>query len=423
MKKSKMWPAIALMMAVNVTGCSKDDSAPEPNIERRDIVLSRAEQQVLINGNNDFAFNLFRQVTASQESQDGLLAESKLLSPLSITFALGMLNNGAVGETQAQISRVLGFGDMGADSINTFCHKMMTEMTQLDNQTKLLIANNIYMNKGYELKDDFTAKVWAYYEATPETRDFADGQTMDVINRWANDHTEGMIPRILNESEFDPTAVSYLLNAIYFKGTWTHQFDKDDTQEEPFTSYGAEKVLRMKPMMHQTSVFDYTENDDCQALRLPYGNGAFTATILLPRKEKTVSEILQSLTADTWQEQYQNMSSMEVDVKLPRFETKSDIDLKTVMAALGMPDAFDAMKADFSNFCHVDTYIDLMKQMARIKVNEEGAEAAAVTVIGMIEACAGPDPKIEFHADRPFLYVISEVSSGVILFIGQYMGD
>ena len=433
MKKSTIWVAVALMMATATVGCSTDNSEEEPvaiidpvvtpedndtvlsneNNKLKFIELTRTEQQ-LVNSNNDFAFNLFRQVSSDK---------SEIVSPISITYALGMLNNGAAGETQAQINNVLGFGKAGADGINDFCRKMLTEAPNLDKLTKVLIANTIYMNKGYDLKPDFVSKAHQFYEADPETRDFADGQTRGVINKWGNDHTEGMIPEVLKEDEFNPDAVSYLLNAIYFKGAWSEKFDKADTKDETFKGYSQEKQV---PMMHQEHEFGYTETNDCQALRLPYGNNAYSMTILLPKEGKTINDILQALTTETWWEKYYRMRSAIVDLKLPRFESTSDIDLKKIMAELGMPNAFEDILAEFPNFCNVPTYIGLMKQVAKIKLSEEGTEAAAVTVIGEVETAYIPNEepqRVNFHATRPFLYVISEQSTGAIFFIGQYVGD
>lgn len=469
MKKSAMWVAIALMMATVMTGCTKEnneaepvliidpveptdieegDSVPTPeNNELKPIPLTRSEQE-LVSNNNDFAFNLFRMMNVKPDFAYGieylnetLPLKSQIVSPISITYALGMLNNGAAGETQAQINKVLGFGEAGADGINAFCQKMLTEAPNLDQLTKVLIANNIYMNKGYELLPDFVSKAKLFYNADVETRDFYDGQTRDVINKWGNDHTMGMIPEVLKEEEFKPDAVSYLLNAIYFKGAWTEKFDKDNTKEEEFQTDTEKKLL---PMMHQENEFNYAENELCQALRLPYGNGAYLMTILLPKEGKTIKDVLITLTAETWQRYhrssksndgndggpnldwyyYQDMSGkFIVDVKLPRFETDLDVDLKPIMKALGMPRAFDANLAEFPNFCKVPTYISLMKQVAKIKVNETGTEAAAVTVIGVDKADNGGPRYVNFHANRPFLYVISEWSTGAIFFIGKYIGD
>ena len=415
----KNWMAVAQTMALTaltLTACSNEIVVPDPPLSNEDNELRRIEltpaEQTMVNQGNDFAFKLFRQVSSGN---------SEIVSPISITYALGMLNNGATGETQEQINKVLGFSETGADGINAFCRKMLTEAPALDKLTKVMIANTIYMNKGYQLKPDFISKAKTYYDAEPETRDFNDGKTREVINKWGNDHTEGMIPEVLKEGEFDPSAVSYLLNAIYFKGAWAEKFDKNNTKNEMFKGYNSTTQV---PMMHQEHKFNYTETEDCQALCLPYGNNAYYMTILLPKENKNISDVLKGLTAETWKT-YQWMTNAIVDVKLPRFESQSNVDLKKIMSDLGMPKAFIRGQAEFSNFCNVPTYIDLMKQVAKIKLNEEGTEAAAVTIIGMNDYSTGPsEPQhVTFHATRPFLYVISEQSTGAIFFVGQYMGD
>ena len=368
----------------------------------KEIELAEGEQE-LINSNNDFAFNLFRKARGEK---------SKILSPLSITFALGMLNNGADGETLKEINQTLGFGDAGADAINVFCQKMLKESNTLDEKTKALIANTIFVNEGcgYRLQEGFIDKANTFYDAQPQNRNFADGETMDVINQWASDHTMGMIPEVLKEESFNPNAVSYLLNALYFKGIWSSPFKKEETQDESFG--GGDEV----PMMHQFKEgLLYTENDLYQAVRLPYGNGAYRMDVFLPREDKTVGEVLETLSGSNWQPEYENT---DVDLKLPRFETDTNQDLVGVMAGLGMPKAF-SINAEFPHFCNGDPYISQMFQVAKIKLDEEGTEAAAVTVIEMTESIP---QRADFHANRPFLYIISEQSTGVIFFIGQYTG-
>lgn len=463
MKKSSLWVAIALMMAMTTAGCSKDDdtitNVSQPDVETpadpekpaeseepqvpnpEDLLLTRSELD-MVQQSNDFAFNLFREVTAEYgfvsprgcippEDYDLRVAiGNNILSPISIIYALGMLNNGATGETQQQINKVLGFADTGAEGINAFCRKMLSRAVCLDPDTKLNIANNIYFNssKGLTLNPVFLQLAKENYEAEPDIRDFHDGLTMDVINQWCSDHTEKMIEKVLDEDSFNPSIVSYLLNAIYFKGNWVTKFEEENTVEEPFgepVNNGQYGDLRPKvPMMHQTGSYLYWENDLCQAVMLPYGNESFVINILLPREGKRIYDVLETLTASSWTEQYVwRGESAIVDLKLPRFEADTDINLKGIMSRLGMPKAF-TVAAEFPNFCDTETYIDLMKQVAKIKVNESGTEAAAVTIIGM-DLSAGPEPEsryVTFHATRPFLYVIRDQTSGAILFIGQYTG-
>ena len=378
----------------------------------KQIKLTQEEQQ-LVQKNNDFAFRLMREARGEK---------SQILSPLSITYALGMLNNGAAGKTQQEINDILGFGEAGADAINQFCRKLLTEAPGLDKETRVSIANTIYVNSGdgYYLQEGFVEKANQWYDAKPESRDFKDGVTRDVINQWASDHTEGMIKEVLKEDEFNPYAVSYLLNALYFKGLWVNKFDKAYTLDEIFN--GSTKV----PMMHITakegfdgSEFEYTSNDLYQAVNLLYGNGAYQMTVYLPSQGKSIDDVLAQLDGKSWQ---MNGKRSCVDLKLPRFETKTSIDLIPMMEALGMTKAF-IPSAEFPYFCNENIYIELMKQVARIKLDEEGTEAAAVTIIGEKATSMLEIPVVNFHATRPFLYIISERSTGIIFFIGQYMGN
>lgn len=430
-----MFAAATIGTGTTMTSCSSENSdepvidpvvepvvTPEDN-ELKPITLTRAQQE-MVQANNEFAFNLFRTVALPRPAGPCFAKpQSIILSPISITYALGMLNNGATGETGQQINDVLGFADTGADGINAFCSKMLTEAPALDKLTKVMIANTIYMNKPYQLKPMFVDLAKQYYDAVPETRDFHDGLTRSVINKWGNDHTEGMIPEVLSEYEFDPGAVSYLLNAIYFKGTWSQKFDKANTKDETFK--GEDGSQRQLPMMHMKDhQFNYAKTELFEMLHLPYGNGAYAMNILLPAEGKTLNDVMRGLTNETWR-QYRFGSPVIADVKLPRFESNTNQDLVPIMSDLGMPKAFTP-EAEFPDFCNVPTYIGLMKQVARIKLDEEGSEAAAVTVIGIKFTSVGEPqdlPHVTFHATRPFLYIISEQSTGAIFFIGTYVGD
>ena len=370
---------------------------------RHDISLSDEERQLVVH-NNDFAFRLFSQSRGEQSS---------IMSPLSITYALGMMNNGAAGQTQQEINDVLGFGDAGADGINKFCRKMLTEAPTLDKETTAEIANTIYVNSsiGYELQPDFVEKANTYYDATPTTLDFYDAATIGIINQWADEHTHGMIPTIVTENTFNRQAISYLLNALYFKGVWVNKFDKANTSDEAFN--GGDKV----PMMHQNEMFDYTENDLYQAVRLYYGNGAYLMTIFLPREGKTIADVLGAIDGKNWQ--FRRYGDYIVDLKIPRIKTNTDLNLVPIMKALGMPTAFTEA-AEFPYFCNQSFFINDMFQKAVIDLDEEGTKAAAITGIGAAESSPR---EVSFHANRPFFYLISEVSTGSIFFIGQYTGE
>ena len=373
----------------------------------KEIELTNNERQ-LVENNNKFALNLFQKARTN---------ESLLLSPLSITIDLGMLNNGADGITRDEIDAVLGSKEVGGtDVINQFCRKLLDESGTLDERTKVAIANNIYVNTaaGYELLPAFVQTASQYYDATPESRDFNDGKTREVINKWGSDHTEGMIKEAIKEDEFNTNAVSYLLNALYFKGEWTHKFDAKYTHRYLFDE-GRKEVQ----MMHQESDFSYTENKVYQSVILPYGNMAYQLTVFLPLYGRTIDDVVSNLSSNGWQQSDYN--PCRVDLYLPRFETSTDIHLEDIMKSLGMPNSFEGGYG-FNEFCNDNVFIGMMKQVAKIKLDEEGTEASAVTVIEMDKNSAGPS-YASFIADRPFLYVISERSTGAIFFIGQYMGE
>ena len=367
-----------------------------------------AEEKALVESSVDFSFRFFKKTRGDI---------SQVVSPLSVTYALGMLNNGAAGVTRQEICQTLGFGDTGADGINAFCRKMLTELPALDEQTKVMLSNAIFLNQPRYFLPEFLEIAHTYYDAETQTRNFADGKTMNVINQWASDHTMGMIKEVFDESTFNPDFASYLLNAVYFKGTWMMKFDKEETKDEVFN--GRETV----PMMHMRNYLPYAETDDYQALMLPYGIGSYCMTVLLPREDRSIENVLASFNAGIWLGKLQWMWDVEeIDVKLPRMDITTNLDLIETMSALGMPSAFDPLKADIPGCYNIPQCISLMSQTAKIKMDEEGTEAAAVTVIGTTDGIFIPK-FYEFHADRPFLYIISELSTGAILFIGQYMGE
>ena len=341
------------------------------------------EEQALVMPVNDLGFDLLRMVGAD---------ENILLSPLGMTYALGLINNGAAGETRRQINKVLGCDDKGTDKFNSFCRKMLTEAPRIDRLTQMEITNEFYSHKSNKPKPIFT-KV---------AKDDYNTQFMESDNG-------------------DPLNFS-LVNTINFKGVWTDKFHKDDTQDEVFK--GEDGKEQTVPMMNQTRQFFYTENDLCQTLCLPYSNEAYQMIVLLPKEGKTVQDVAQSLTADSWEKMYDQMKRITVDVKLPRFESSSEVNLTRVISAL-MPNAFDMKKADFSNLFDWKSYIAMIKQTGRIKVDETGTEASVVTALqGRIMGLdLAPPEVIYFHATHPFLYFIREWSTGAIFFIGQYMGS
>ena len=436
MKKNLFWLA-AVVLSFGLQSCSSSDEESIDLGEAKQVVNMLSdpqpiqlapEQRIFANDNNQFTLRFLK--TVNDVDQSG---KSFIYSPLSITYVLGMVNDAAEGETERELEQTLGFHEGGIQAVNDYCKKLIDGLPKVDEKVTLNIANAIFLNKDYTLKPQFEQDMQTYYNAKAEALDFSASSTLNHINGWCNEKTNGMIPTILDE--VDPMMVSYLLNAIYFKADWASKFDQKNTKEETFTT---EKGSTTLPLMHQNVLISYLKTNSYSAVILPYGSGLWNMTVLLPEKGKTTDDVIKEMTQSSilnspgWCETGGNyFEGYEVDLKLPRFETSSDTDLLEgglvrLMQKMGIKLAFDSYYAEIPNMCDRPVYIDMMRQKAKIKVNEEGSEAAAVTVAGIQTLSMAHEPieypKATFHANRPFVYVIGEASSGVILFVGKYTG-
>lgn len=416
MKKAFLLAAVAAIASMSLSCGEIDDPVNGDDlIPRKDIVLTKAQAE-FVKANNGFALDLFKNVAREAKG------ESLLISPLSVTIDFGMVNNGTAGQTQQEIYETLGYKESSVEGLNDFCQTMMTQSGKVDPSTKLEIANAAVVNKMYPgLKDGFTKTVQSVYDAEVIYKDFSKDDIKKLVNDWCDKKTHGMIPELL-KAPVDPGEYAHFLNAVYFKGIWTNKFKKSDTNKESFTREdGSKTTVRM---MHQKDRFNYGAIPDlCTAVSLPYGNQAYQMTLLLPMQGKPLADLVGKLDAGAWSRLM--MFGADVDVKIPSFETEYFVSLKDILSRMGIKQAFSAA-ADFSAMSSAPyLYIGDVLHKAKIKVDEEGTEAAAVTDITILCGAIGPEstpPTYEFHADRPFLYVITEVSTGAIYFIGQYTG-
>lgn len=422
--KKKVTTTAMVAMALVLASCSTTKKAANDSVAMGDMEISRNDglvdpgylilsdaQRQLVSLNNQFALKLFGQV-----SDMG----SKVVSPMSVTYLMAMLANGADGVTKQEILKTIGAENMPVEEMNAFYHYLMALFQKEDPSTALNVANYIAVNKNYKLKAPFVATVQDNYQAGVESLDFQKTSTLSHINGWCKKQTDGMIPSIIEE--VDASAVSYIMNAIYFNGTWKDKFDKRDTQLERFQGYTRD--VKRAQMMHRSDEYDYFSNDTYSAVEMPYGNGSFSMMVLLPNADKSIDEMLKQVTVDGLREmRSQKMENCVVDLKLPRFSTALSLPLNDVISKLGAPTMFTG-SADFSKFADGNLAISKMLQKAKIEVSEEGTKAAAVT-IGMVAMTAlRPEPRhVEFHANRPFVYLITERSTGAILFMGQFTGD
>ena len=295
---------------------------------------------------------------------------------------------------------------------------MLKQLPELDKKTTLTIANAIFVDDGWPLLDSYTSMVEKYYKAEVANLDFKDeAKSLKAINGWCDKQTRGMVPKILDK--VDPEMLAYLLNAMYFKSQWKEKFPKASTSKEDFTY---EDASRGKvEMMKVNKSYRYNDNDIFQIVNLPYGNGAFSMVVLLPKPKRTVAEITKYLRKADWGALRGDMVTCDVDLWLPKFETKYHIKLNDLLSEMGMPSAFDSEKADFKAMSKFALCLSFVQQDAIIKVDEEGTEAAVVSIGGMMkETAVAPGEHVVFHADHPFIYLITEASTGAVLFAGRY---
>ena len=382
----------------------------EEEIDPEFMVLSDAQYD-LVKRNNNFALNLFSEMKG---------VGSNVVSPMSVTYLMAMLANGAEASTREEIMDAIGAKDFDIDEMNAFYAYLIRRAKTADKQTTLNIANYIALNKEFKLKKKFASTIADSYQGAVESLDFTNPESTKRINGWCSEHTNNMIPTIIDQVE--PSAVAYILNAIYFNGTWTDKFDKNNTNKEQFNGYTRD--IMYVDMMHRNAKYYYTSNDVYSAVTLPYGSGAYSMTVILPNEGKFITDLTKTLNADTIASLRRNMEECLVDLKLPRFTTEMKLPLKGIVAKLGAPSMFDATRADFSSFANGNVYVSEMLQKAKIEVSEEGTKAAAVTM-GMVKLTSmrPQEPRrVDFHCDRPFVYMIQDNYTGAILFMCQFTG-
>ena len=405
--------AVAASLLIVAFSCEKTEKKKdEPDNTCQEIELTTKSADFVRQG-LPFTFDYIGRINDSTE-------ENYIISPLSMQFLLGMVLDGTRGETADEICKVLGYGKGEIDAVNEYCLSMLQQLPELDKKTTLSIANAIVVNQQYSLLDSYQTTVGKYYDAFVSKMDFSDSDaTVKEINRWCSDHTNGMVPKVVESVSID--MLCYLFNALYFKSEWESLFDKSATSDEEFTNGDGKKVTAK--MMKQDGKFRYTENDTYQAVSLPYGNGAFSMMVFLPKSGYGIPDVIGELKKADWNIYRQSMWTGNVDLWLPRFETKFGIGLNDILMAMGMPTAFDDSRADFSAMSADALCLSFVRQDAAIKVDEEGSEAAAVSTAGVVATSVGYNPQTVFHADHPFLYLITEASTGAVLFAGRYSGE
>jgi serine protease inhibitor len=412
--------AIALALpALLLVGCKSGSAGPPPlqptppKMPDRPTEATGRPDERLVAADTRFAFKLFAELLREEAGKN------VFVSPSSIAFALGMTYNGAVGQTQEAMAKALELEGLTLDEVNQANAALKAILKNPDPQVELSIANSLWARQGIEFKPAFMEANLESYGAQVTTLDFAAPGAARTINDWVSEETRGKIKQIVPEP-VDAAAILFLINAVYFKGTWTDPFDKARTLDHPFTLLdGSEKTV---PMMSQSGEYPYLETEDFQAISLPYGQKRVSMYVLLPSKASSLKNLCQELTAENWDEWTHKLATREGTIKLPRFRTECDFTLNDALKALGMEVAFDPNQADFGAMCPTPpiVYINQVKHKTFVEVNEEGTEAAAATSIGMAGAAAPSEtrPPFEMIVDRPFFCAIRDRATGTVLFMG-----
>lgn len=380
--------------------------------------LSVPEQE-LVQTSNAFAFEIFKKVEALSEGKN------IFISPLSISMALHMTANGAVDETKEEMKAVLGVSHISDAEANQAVEDLTDLLLNMDRKVALSVANSIWYTDLFTLREEFTRLIQDHYDGRIEGLDFSNPDAVKkTINDWVEQKTSGRIKDILDSVPDD--AVMYLVNAIFFKADWQYQFDASRTEEAPFFTETAGEV-RVPTMFSKGVKYKAYYHDNFRLLDLPYGNGQYRMTILLPHSGFTTDDIMAELSAASFAEWIANADTTSTELYMPKFKSEFKMELKPSLIEMGMERPFGhGQEADFSGFFQeaVGNRIKISRVIHQsfIEVNEQGTEAAAATVVEMVlYSSAGSRQPAVIKVDRSFVYLIREQHSGAILFAGKML--
>jgi serine protease inhibitor len=362
----------------------------------------------VVQTNNEFGLRLFKTINETS-------AQSNIfISPLSVSIALGMAINGANGTTKDEIISMLNLNGLSQEAINETYQQLIKLLISNEEKVLFEIANSIWYDQNRMIPEqNFLDVNQTYFFADVRDIDFSQPSAVDSINNWISEETHGKIEDMLDS--IPGSAVLYLINALYFYGQWLYTFDKDNTKEQDFYLLNGSTVRC--PLMSQKSEYHYYANDQMQVIDMPYANKDYSMTLVLPNYETDINTLVNGLSVEEWNSWIGQFGKDSVTVYLPKFKTEYKRLLNDDLKALGMQIAFTP-DADFSGIApNREIWISRVLHKAFIEINEEGSEAAAATIIEIIETSIPMHP--EMYINRPFFFVIREHKSNTILFMGK----
>ncbi len=407
MKSNVLMLLAGLAAAAFVSSCSKDLST-EPDLTPRNFNLTAVAPQA-IESSNEFGIELFAKVAETED-------ENFMLSPLSASTALTMLLNGCDGDTYSQLQGTLKYpAGMTIVDINEAYKSLVDQLLKADPKVKLALANAIFYRNGFSVKQPFLNVMSNDYKAAVDGLDFSAPSALTTINKWASDNTNGKITKVLNEISAD--AVMFIMNALYFNGDWSYQFDKSLTQERPFYPDGG-SVINVSTMNGEVGS-KVAQGNNYKAIEMPYGRTNFTMIVIVP--EEPLDVFYPSFTHQSWNQLTSDFDGMtefgKTTVFMPKFKFSYEKFLNDQLQSMGMVDAFIPFQANLSGISDQSIFVSFVKQNTFVEVDEEGTEAAAVTTIG-IELTSMPQTH-QFVIDKSFIFAIRERTTNTLLFIGQ----
>lgn len=396
--------AFSLAFSLFLFSCKKTSD----NLPDKPVPINLTLKQVaLIESENSFAFDIFSEVLKSESATKNIM-----ISPLSISYALSMAVNGANSATRDSMLKALRVNNITISELNQSYKDLTAALLTVDKRVLISIANSVWTENNFVVKKPFNDILTGFYNAYAKSFDIHDATTPAQINKWIEDHTNGLIKEMVKD--LDPNTVMLLINAIYFKGKWESQFDKSDTKDRSFIKADGSNIN--VPTMSQSATYKVYQGSGFIIAELLYGQGNFVMDIILP-DNNNISSMTPNLTDSNFNTWINSLSDRKVDLYLPRFKYGFRTELKDILSIMGMGIAFtDA--ADFSNISDIRVLISKVLHQAFIETNEEGTEAAAATIVGFEPTSVGPT-RLIIDINHPFIYLIRETTTNSILFMGR----
>jgi len=401
---------LLFLMSLMIVSCDTTEDIIEPAPTTNINCDETPEACDVSESNNAFGFKLFQ--TLHNDAPD----DNIFISPLSVATALSMTVNGAKGQTKADMMATLQQNDISLEAVNDGFLQLLGLLPGLDPQVEVKLANSIWYRENFAVRQSFLDANDEHYNSEVAALDFGNPVARDIINDWVKDNTNGLIESIIDEP-IPASVVMYLINAIYFKGSWLYEFDPEDTSPASFNLADG-SATEVDMMSYGETKLNYFETETFQAADLPYGDSVYTMSVLLPKEGYGVDDIIPQLNNTSWDQWSESYIYQDMVFAMPRFEMEYKESLVKALSSMGMGIAFGG-GCDLTGIADADLVIDDVKHKSFIEVNEEGTEAAAVTSVVIVETSVPQIPAMIL--DSPFVFVIRENQSNNVLFIGKMM--